>query len=273
MEGRKSCWHWLLLGLAGVGLLGLIASLWAPGKVSAMQGSARTVAQEALEGAGHRSMSAEVEGPFMVVRGAADSIDAREMACNAVKQTLIQRGMLGLPGVVNSVKCEVAAPGALVAAGAATGEATGAATPVPATESPAAAAAAPADAAATAAKADASACGQRLAAVSRSGSVQFELQGARIVGGQAMLDQIAALAKECAAYRIEVGGHTDARGGDRINVPLSQARAEAVRDHLIEKGVPADRLTAKGYGSSKPLMPGADVPANRRTEFTITALD
>lgn len=51
---------------------------------------------------------------------------------------------------------------------------------------------------------------------------------------------------------IELGSHTDSRGGDADNISLSQRRAQSVVDYLIQKGIPADRLTAKGYGESAP---------------------
>lgn len=52
---------------------------------------------------------------------------------------------------------------------------------------------------------------------------------------------------------IEVAGHTDSVGNDAYNMALSERRANTVRDYLIAKGVPAERLTAKGYGETEPL--------------------
>ncbi|MGC9331587.1 MAG: OmpA family protein [Bacteroidales bacterium] len=77
---------------------------------------------------------------------------------------------------------------------------------------------------------------------------------------------------------IEISSHTDSVGSDEYNLTLSQKRAESVVRHLIEKGIPKDRLRAKGYGESKPIAPntnpdGSDNPEgrakNRRTEFRI----
>mgnify|MGYP000138230854 FL=1 len=71
---------------------------------------------------------------------------------------------------------------------------------------------------------------------------------------------------------VEVQGHTDDVGQDAYNMKLSQRRAEAVRKYLIEKGVAADRLVAKGFGESKPLVSGRDEDSrarNRRVEFKI----
>lgn len=51
---------------------------------------------------------------------------------------------------------------------------------------------------------------------------------------------------------IELGSHTDTRGSDEANLTLSQKRAQSVVDYLIENGIDADRLVAKGYGESVP---------------------
>lgn len=72
---------------------------------------------------------------------------------------------------------------------------------------------------------------------------------------------------------IEIEGHTDDRGGAEHNLDLSQRRAEAVRRWLIEHGVAADRLTARGYGSTRPAVPNitsANRARNRRVQFTVT---
>jgi len=71
---------------------------------------------------------------------------------------------------------------------------------------------------------------------------------------------------------IEVAGYTDNVGNDSDNQKLSQARADAVRSYLIKKGIAANKMEAKGYGSSNPVAPN-DTPAgkqqNRRTEVHI----
>lgn len=78
--------------------------------------------------------------------------------------------------------------------------------------------------------------------------------------------------------KVEISSHTDWFGSDKYNENLSQDRAQSVVDYLIEKGIPADRLVAKGYGEKKPIAPnqnpdGSDNPEgrarNRRTEFRI----
>jgi len=71
---------------------------------------------------------------------------------------------------------------------------------------------------------------------------------------------------------IEVGGYTDNVGADADNLKLSQARAEAVRNYLIKKGIGQDRIQAKGYGSADPVAPNDTSEGkqqNRRTEVHI----
>ncbi|MDD9937927.1 MAG: OmpA family protein [Myxococcales bacterium] len=72
--------------------------------------------------------------------------------------------------------------------------------------------------------------------------------------------------------RVEVQGHTDNRGATDLNARLSQARAEAVRDWLVSAGIAPDRLTAKGYGDTRPLVPNItdrNRAKNRRVQFII----
>lgn len=77
---------------------------------------------------------------------------------------------------------------------------------------------------------------------------------------------------------IEVASHTDSKGSDSYNMTLSRNRAKSVVDYLLEKGISAKRLQARGYGETVPVAPnenpdGTDNPEgrakNRRTEFSI----
>lgn len=84
-----------------------------------------------------------------------------------------------------------------------------------------------------------------------------------------VLDRMAALLKQHADWKIEVAGHTDSTGGDAHNMALSQSRAEAVALYLRNAGV-TNSLSAKGYGSTQPLVPNTtDVlrAQNRRVEL------
>ncbi|MEO5728529.1 MAG: OmpA family protein, partial [Byssovorax sp.] len=72
--------------------------------------------------------------------------------------------------------------------------------------------------------------------------------------------------------RVEVQGHTDDSGNDRFNQHLSEERAQAVRQWLIDAGIPASKLVAKGYGYTKPLADNRirqGRQQNRRVQFVI----
>ncbi|MCL4792713.1 MAG: OmpA family protein, partial [Gammaproteobacteria bacterium] len=66
-------------------------------------------------------------------------------------------------------------------------------------------------------------------------------------------DSVADILTTRPSFNIEVRGHTDSRGADDYNLGLSRRRAEAVRNYLIEKGTPAERLTAVGIGEADPI--------------------
>jgi OOP family OmpA-OmpF porin len=68
-----------------------------------------------------------------------------------------------------------------------------------------------------------------------------------------LLDAVAELLREHPSVKLEVQGHTDSQGADADNLALSQARAEAVARYLVLKGISASRLTAKGYGETRPM--------------------
>jgi outer membrane protein OmpA-like peptidoglycan-associated protein len=71
---------------------------------------------------------------------------------------------------------------------------------------------------------------------------------------------------------VEISGHTDNVGGDAQNMKLSFDRAKVVVETLVSKGIPENRMIAKGYGKNQPVAPN-DTPENkqlnRRTEFKI----
>ena len=94
------------------------------------------------------------------------------------------------------------------------------------------------------------------------------------------LDKLVSFLNENPGIHIEIGGHTDSRGSN--NQVLSESRAKSVFDYVVKKGVSADRMTHKGYGSTKPVYTDAQIEAiksdkekeaahqeNRRTEYKI----
>ena len=89
----------------------------------------------------------------------------------------------------------------------------------------------------------------------------------------AELDRLVKLLKDVPNLKIEISGHTDNTGSAATNETLSQQRAEAVVTYLVNHGIAANRMTAKGYGSSRPIASNGTEDGkqqNRRTEFEIT---
>lgn len=111
-----------------------------------------------------------------------------------------------------------------------------------------------------------------------SQEVYFETGSATVAERSfALLDAIASTMNENPQVRrVEIQGHTDSSGESDANQVLSQERADAVRLYLLDAGVDAERLDAKGYGESQPVeSDGADngEPMNRRVEFVIVEFD
>jgi len=85
-----------------------------------------------------------------------------------------------------------------------------------------------------------------------------------------ILDKVAVYLKEPPLLPVELGAHTDIRGTDEYNMELSAKRADSVVKYLISKGVPANLISAKGYGKSKLIHTGENISEelhqeNRRT--------
>ncbi|MFN6038714.1 MAG: OmpA family protein, partial [Bacteroidota bacterium] len=86
------------------------------------------------------------------------------------------------------------------------------------------------------------------------------------------LDQLYKFLNTNPNVSIEIMGHTDDVGSDDYNLKLSQGRSESVMSYLVEKGISANRLTAKVYGESKPIDKNESEEGrskNRRVEFSI----
>ena len=86
------------------------------------------------------------------------------------------------------------------------------------------------------------------------------------------LDRLVAFLTKNAKVSIEIAGHTDNVGSDGANRTLSSNRADAVMSYVIAKGIDQSRVSAKGYGESKPLATNDTEEGrqmNRRVEFTI----
>jgi OOP family OmpA-OmpF porin len=124
-----------------------------------------------------------------------------------------------------------------------------------------------------AAPVDATVCQQLFTDLLAKGKIRFESGRATIDPDSAgLLDRLIETALRCPNTNIEIAGHTDGDGEDAFNQALSEKRAQAVTDYLVKAGLPVDRFTAIGYGSTQPIA-GNDTDEgkaqNRRIDFVV----
>lgn len=103
--------------------------------------------------------------------------------------------------------------------------------------------------------------------------VHFETNKAKLLPNSfPVLDELVEVLSFKKAMKVEIAGHTDAVGDDASNLLLSQKRAEAVVQYLIQKGISSSQLVAKGYGETAPIADNETAEGrkeNRRTEARI----
>ncbi len=112
------------------------------------------------------------------------------------------------------------------------------------------------------------------------GDVLFDFDKAAVrPDAEVLLDKVATVLAEFPGGKVTVGGYTDSKGSDKVNLDMSQRRADAVKSWLVKKkGIPEKMITTKGFGESNPVAPntnadGSDNPEgrqqNRRVQITV----
>jgi OOP family OmpA-OmpF porin len=124
-----------------------------------------------------------------------------------------------------------------------------------------------------AAPVDATVCQQLFTELLGKARIRFEPGKADIVSDSAgLLDRLIETALRCPAANIEISGHTDGDGDEAANQALSEKRAQAVADYLVKAGLPANRFSAVGYGSTQPIAGNETDQGkaqNRRIDFVV----
>ena len=104
-------------------------------------------------------------------------------------------------------------------------------------------------------------------------NIQFEFNSSALTpDSEEGVEMLKAFLESHPEIAVELAGHTDNVGSDAYNLKLSQERAEVVRQALVDKGIAPERLTAKGYGATKPIYPNdtdGHRAMNRRTEMIL----
>lgn len=108
-------------------------------------------------------------------------------------------------------------------------------------------------------------------------AVQFELGKATLKPeSNAILNQIFNIMKKYPDYKLAIEGHTDNTGSSDVNQKLSESRAKSCYDYLSQKGIPASRLSYKGFGQTRPIADNSTYSGrtlNRRVEFNLTPIN
>jgi outer membrane protein OmpA-like peptidoglycan-associated protein len=99
----------------------------------------------------------------------------------------------------------------------------------------------------------------------------FDFDSANLkAGAYTELDRVARVLREYPQTRIRVEGHTDSKGAEDYNMQLSQRRAQAVTNALIQRGVDPVRMESIGFGETQPIS--SSDAANRRVNIVITPI-
>lgn len=104
-------------------------------------------------------------------------------------------------------------------------------------------------------------------------NIQFVRATAQLTSkGKDTLNEVLKIFKKFPNLKILISGHTDSDGSKMFNLTLSQDRADAVKNYLVENGLHKENLTSRGFGEGSPLVKNSSVAnkqINRRVEFTI----
>jgi len=226
-----------LLPLFGLAIIALIAL--GPFAHSTIEGTVQREIRDQLNGAGFGWVGLAVSGQAVTLSG-------EEPAPGAGERALSHARSAGCPTWLGRRGCAVSVVGHFSA-------------PVPSSA-----------AGVAAAKAAAAACERALTGALGGEQIEFAIGSAAIAtSSAALLDRLAHAMSGCSGT-IRIEGYTDIIGRTAFNRSVSEARAAAVRDALIARGIPAERLRARGFGAMRPVADnhsGSGRARNRRIEF------
>lgn len=99
-------------------------------------------------------------------------------------------------------------------------------------------------------------------------------QGKAIISPESFpsLDEVVVMLKERPSIVVQLEGHTDNQGNEKLNLELSQDRVDNVKKYIVSKGIAKDRVKTKAFGGSQPVIQGNSMEArakNRRVEMRI----
>jgi outer membrane protein OmpA-like peptidoglycan-associated protein len=238
----------LVLVLAAAFALGPVARQW-------IEASVQRETRVQLDAAGYRWVHLAVSGQNVTLSGEAPTADAGARALALTRAATC-------PTWTGRRRCAVSVAGNFNLA------------PPVAMAAPPAAAAPAAAALPAVTPAAARSCERSLARLLRRQQIDFRFGSAVIAGSSApLLDRLARQVRDCPGT-VRIEGFTDNVGRAAVNQALSAARAAAVREALIARGVPGERLESQGLGSAQPIASNRSAKGrarNRRIEFHVDA--
>lgn len=109
--------------------------------------------------------------------------------------------------------------------------------------------------------------------ITQGGGVNFVVGKTDLTArSRTTLNQVATILKNNATVNAEIRGYTDNEGDEQKNLQLSQQRAQAVMDYLVQQGIAQNRLSARGLGEANPAFPNdteENRAKNRRVQFAL----
>ena len=116
-------------------------------------------------------------------------------------------------------------------------------------------------------------CRELVAAARQVGRINFRAGSAELDNdSDSALEGVASALRQCPGVRVTIEGHTDDVGNPEANLRLSQRRAESLVEDLVGRGIARERLTAAGFGETRPVDSNATPEgraANRRIDIIL----
>nr|MCU0392659.1 OmpA family protein [Thermoflexibacter sp.] len=104
-------------------------------------------------------------------------------------------------------------------------------------------------------------------------NIQFQQSKSELLPNSIIeLEKLVEILNKYPDWLVEIAGHTDNVGNAKLNVELSEQRAEVVRDYIVQRGISRDRIITVGYGGAKPIANNGSVKErekNRRVEIVL----
>jgi len=107
----------------------------------------------------------------------------------------------------------------------------------------------------------------------RISNIEFKFDSSKLTGRAfPILDRVTEILEKYSSYNVLIEGHTDDIGEEKYNLKLSERRAKAVMEYLVDNGIDKDRLSFRGMGETTPFLPNTSSEnrrRNRRVEFLL----